>query len=93
MFFINRVLSFKIYDSYSLKDKRSTVKSLIKRIHNRYNVSIAEVGEQDMLNVSKIGIAITSSSQLIAQQTLDAVIEEIEARYEIEIFDIQDVVK
>ena len=62
MFFINRVLSFKIYDSYSLKDKRSTVKSLIKRIHNRYNVSIAEVGEQDMLNVSKIGIAITSSA-------------------------------
>ena len=90
MFFINRVLSFKIYDSYSLKDKRSTVKSLIKRIHNRYNVSIAEVGEQDMLNVSKIGIAITRSSQLIAQQTLDAVIEEIEARYEIEIFDIQE---
>lgn len=90
MFFINRVLSFKIYDSYSLKDKRSTVKSLIKRIHNRYNVSIAEVGEQDMLNVSKIGIAITSSSQLIAQQTLDAIIEEIEARYEIEIFDIQE---
>ena len=90
MFFINRVLTFKIYDSYSLKDKRSTVKSLIKRIHNRYNVSIAEVGEQDMLNVSKIGIAITSSSQLIAQQTLDAVIEEIEARYEIEIFDIQE---
>lgn len=90
MFFINRVLSFKIYDSYSLKDKRNTVKSLIKRIHNRYNVSIAEVGEQDMLNVSKIGIAITSSSQLIAQQTLDAVIEEIEARYEIEIFDIQE---
>ena len=88
MFFINRVLSFKIYDSYSLKDKRSTVKSLIKRIHNRYNVSIAEVGEQDMLNVSKIGIAITSSSQLIAQQTLDAIIEEIEAHYEIEIFDI-----
>lgn len=90
MFFINRVLSFKIYDSYSLKDKRSTVKSLIKRIHNRYNVSIAEVGEQDMLNVSKIGIAITNSSQLIAQQTLDTVIEEIEARYEIEIFDIQE---
>ncbi len=90
MFFINRVLSFKIYDSYSLKDKRSTVKSLIKRIHNRYNVSIAEVGEQDMLNVSKIGIAITSSSQLIAQQTLDAIIEEIEARYEIEIFEIQE---
>lgn len=90
MFFINRVLSFKIYDSYSLKDKRSTVKSLIKRIHNRYNVSIAEVGEQDMLNVSKIGIAITSSSQLIAQQTLDAIIEEIEAHYEIEIFDIQE---
>ena len=90
MFFINSVLSFKIYDSYSLKDKRSTVKSLIKRIHNRYNVSIAEVGEQDMLNVSKIGIAITSSSQLIAQQTLDAIIEEIEAHYEIEIFDIQE---
>ena len=90
MSFLNSEGSFRIYDSYSLKDKRSTVKSIITRIHNRYNVSIAEIGEQDMLNVSKIGIAIANSSQLVAQQTLATIIKEMEGRYEIEIFDIQE---
>lgn len=88
MSFINIEVSFKIYDSYSLKDKRSTVKSIVNRLHNRYNVSVAEIGEQDMLNVSKIGIAITNSSKLVANQMVEAILKEMEERYEIEIFEV-----
>lgn len=88
MSFINIEVSFKIYDSYSLKDKRSTVKSIVNRLHNRYNVCVAEIGEQDMLNVSKIGIAITNSSKLVANQMVEAILKEMEERYEIEIFEV-----
>lgn len=88
MAFTNVEVSFKIFDSYSLKDKRSTVKSILARVHNRYNVSVAEVGEQDMLNVSKIGIAVANASPIVAQQIVDTIIAEIEEKYEIEIFEI-----
>lgn len=34
--------------SRSLKDKRRVVKSLKEQIHNRYNCSVAEIGEKDL---------------------------------------------
>lgn len=81
-------VSFTIYDSYSLKDKRSTVKSIIHRMRQKYNISIAEVDRQDMLNVGCLGIAAVSSSALLARQMLEKVIRQMEEEYEIEIFDL-----
>ncbi|CZQ90920.1 Hypothetical protein Tpal_1330 [Trichococcus palustris] len=83
-------LSIRLFDSYSLKDKRSVVKSIIAKMHQRYNISIAEVADQDMLNQAVIGIAIVSSSMVLCQQVLDKVVEEIESNYEVEIFQIKD---
>lgn len=88
MAFVNVEASFTIYDSYSLKDKRSTVKSLIERLSKRHNVSMAEVGNQDMLNVSTIGIACVNSSSQLARKMVEKVLAEMEEQYEIEIFDI-----
>lgn len=89
-----KVLAVEIYirlfDSYSLKDKRSVVKSIVTKMHQRYNVSIAEVADQDMLNQAVIGIAIVNSSMVLCQQILDKVVEEIEGNYEVEIFEIKD---
>ncbi|AZP04537.1 DUF503 family protein [Jeotgalibaca ciconiae] len=86
--FINVEISFLIQDSFSLKDKRSTVKSIAKRMHQRHNASLAEVAKQDVLNIGCVGISVVSSSTLVAQQTVDQIIKEIEEMYEIEIFDI-----
>lgn len=83
-------LSMRLFDSYSLKDKRSVVKSIIAKMHQRYNISIAEVADQDMLNQAVIGIAIVNSSMVLCQQVLDKVVEEIESNYEVEIFQIKD---
>lgn len=88
MAFVNAEVSFTIFDSYSLKDKRSTVKSLVERLSKRYNVSMAEVGNQDMLNVSTVGIACVNSSRQLARQIVEKVLAEMEEQYEIEIFDI-----
>lgn len=87
MAFLNVEIHFQIFDSYSLKDKRSTVKSIVNRMHQRYNASLAEIGSQDVLNVGHVGIAIVNSSSLVAEQTLDQLLKEIEESYEIEIFE------
>lgn len=80
-------ISFTIYDSYSLKDKRSTMKSILKRMHQKYNVSIAEISQQEIWNVGCMGVAAVNSSALIARKILEQVMEQMEEEYEIEIFE------
>lgn len=41
----------------SLKGKRQIIKSIKDRIRNRFNVSIAEIGEYDLWQKSVLGIA------------------------------------
>ena len=43
------------------------MKSIIAKMHQRYNVSIAEVADQDMLNQAVIGIAIVNSSMVLCR--------------------------
>lgn len=74
-----------LMDSYSLKDKRSVVKSIIDRVHNRYNVSAAEVDENDLLNKGVIGFGIVSNNRQHAQKVLQQVQKEIEDLYPVEI--------
>ena len=55
----------KIYAPWvhSLKEKRMVVKSLCAKVKNKFNVSIAEVEDQDLHQSIVLGIAcITSSS-------------------------------
>lgn len=87
MAFLTLEVTFQIFDSYSLKDKRSTVKSIIHRMKNKYPVSLAEVADQDLLNQACIGIAVANSSKKVAQQIVDQLLREIESLYEIEIID------
>jgi len=51
------LLEIQIPGAVSLKDKRSVLQSLIKRIRNQYNVSATEVGCQDQWQRSEIGLA------------------------------------
>ncbi|MFQ5697911.1 MAG: DUF503 domain-containing protein [Myxococcota bacterium] len=41
------LLEFRLHEAGSIKDKRRVVRALKDRIAQRYNVSIAEVAEQD----------------------------------------------
>ena len=51
------LVKLKIYESNSLKDKRHVVKSIIGRIQSRFNVSIAEIDENDNWQISIIGFS------------------------------------
>jgi uncharacterized protein len=57
----------------SLKDKRSIVKSLIERLRGRFNVSVAEVADNDSRSSAVIGIAVVSNDKTHAATQLDVV--------------------
>ena len=62
-------LELHIPAAQSLKEKRGVVKSLKKRIQNRFNVSIAEVGGQDKWQVATLGMATVSTDAKVIDQT------------------------
>jgi len=59
----------------SLKEKRSIVKSLIARLGNRFNVSVAEVDQQDNRSSAVIGIAVVSNESRFIDQQLETVLK------------------
>lgn len=66
--------------AFSLKDKRRVVKSVIARVQNEFNVSIAEVDAQDVWKEAVLGVACVSTSQKYAHGQLEAVVHFIEAQ-------------
>jgi uncharacterized protein YlxP (DUF503 family) len=62
----------------SLKGKRSVIKSIITRVSREFNVSIAEVDEQDIWQRAVLGVACVSSSASYAHGQLERVVQWIE---------------
>lgn len=83
------LLTLLIFDSYSLKDKRSVLKSIIHKVHNKYNVSIAEVDENDIHNKSVLGISIVGNQKNICEQMFQDILDFIENNYPVEIIGIE----
>jgi uncharacterized protein YlxP (DUF503 family) len=50
-----------VRESRSLKDKRQVVKSIKDRLHNQFNVSVAEVEAQDHRQLVVLGFAMVSN--------------------------------
>jgi len=65
-------------EAHSLKDKRQPLRSILSRVRQNHNVSIAEVAHQD--NWQRAGLAVVGVNTARAQmeKTLDEIIREIE---------------
>ncbi|GMQ63625.1 MULTISPECIES: DUF503 domain-containing protein [Vallitalea] len=83
-------ITILILDSNSLKDKRSVIKSIIHKTHNKFNVSIAEVKDNDILNQGVLGLSIVSSNTQTTEQIFYSIIDFIEDDYPVEIVEISD---
>lgn len=63
---------------HSLKEKRMVVKSIIDKVKHKFNVSIAEIENQDLHQSIVIGIACVSNDKRHADSTMQNVINFIE---------------
>lgn len=71
-------LELEIPASRSLKDKRHVVKSVVARVRQDFNVSIAEVDSLDVWQSATLGIVCVSSDRAYAHGLLEKVIDAIE---------------
>ena len=72
---------------HSLKEKRMIVKSLVAKLRNRYNVSAAEIDEQDTHQIIVIGVAAIVPHNAFADSLMDDISLFIEENTEAEIID------
>ena len=74
-------------DSGSLKQKRSLLKSLITRVRNKCNVSVSEVGDQDLWQKAQICVAVVTNDTRYANQVLSQVVNLVERQDRLELID------
>jgi len=63
-----------IPDGHSLKAKRQVLLSLKDRLRGKFNVSIAEVGDQNLWQKAVLGIACVANESAYVNQVLDQAI-------------------
>ena len=61
-------------EAHSLKDKRHVVKSMLARLHNQFNVSAAEVEDQDLWQRAVLGVAVVTNDTRHANEVLSSVV-------------------
>ena len=71
----------------SLKDKRQVLRSLKDRIRQKFNVSVAEVDDQDVWQSGVLAVAIIATDKQYANQVLSQVVNFIERNPEANIRD------
>jgi uncharacterized protein YlxP (DUF503 family) len=81
-------IRFRLPENGSLKDKRRVLKSITSRVANKFNVSVAEVEDQDLWQLATLGISCVSNDKRHANEILSKVVDYItRARLEVEILD------
>lgn len=76
--------------NHSLKGKRQILKSLIARVRKDFNVSIAEVAQQDAWQAATLGVACVATDPAYAHGLLTKVVEAITAyRLDADVLDFE----
>ncbi len=71
----------------SLKEKRRILKSLMTRLRNDFNISIAEVDDNDRIRSAVLGAAIVSNSSSFGHQVINKVMFKLESSPEFNIIE------
>ena len=76
--------------SRTLKEKRTIVKSVVERLRNRFNASVAELDDLDAAGIATIGAAVLSNDRRHADEQAQAIAAAIEDwRLDAEVLEIR----
>jgi uncharacterized protein len=62
----------------SLKEKRHALRRIVDRVRARYNVSIAEVGDNDIWQRAVVGVTAVANDHSFVNEVLDKVVRDVE---------------
>ena len=71
-------LELFLHENFSLKGKRQVLRSIVQRARNKFNVSIAEVEDQDLWQKAVLGVCAVDNDRQRVNSVLDQVINFIE---------------
>jgi uncharacterized protein YlxP (DUF503 family) len=66
-------------ENHSLKGKRGVLKRIQAQVSNRFNISVAECGDQDLWQSAILGFGVVGTSQPIVEATLQKVVDFVDA--------------
>jgi uncharacterized protein YlxP (DUF503 family) len=82
-------IEFFLHENQSLKGKRKIVKSMVDRVRHKFNVSIAEVGSNDLWQKIELGVSAVGNDRRHIDSSLGNVLEYLESLCLAEILDTQ----
>jgi uncharacterized protein len=60
----------EVFGCHSLKEKRSVIKSLKDRLHDKFNISVAETGHHDLWQRAELTACLVSNDKKHAESVL-----------------------
>jgi uncharacterized protein YlxP (DUF503 family) len=69
-------LTLYIHGARSLKDKRQVLRKVVDRVRARYNVAMAEVGDQDIWQTAVVGVCAVANDHSFVNQVLDKIVRD-----------------
>lgn len=79
-------IQLRLPGNLSLKGKRRVIKSIISQIKNRFNISVAEVGDHNRWQLATIGLAVVSNDKRHADEILARAVTFVDTgRFEVEV--------
>ncbi|MFH1031907.1 MAG: DUF503 domain-containing protein [Chloroflexota bacterium] len=81
-------IKLRIPENSSLKGKRQVLRSITTRVRNKFNVSIAEIDDNDLWQLATLGISCTGNDTRHINEVLSKVVDLITgSSFDIEILD------
>ena len=68
------LITLQLPENHSLKGKRMLLRSVIDRVKHRFNVSIAEVADNDDWHLATLGVSCVSNDSRHANEVLSRVV-------------------
>ena len=83
-------VTLRLPENSSLKGKRQLVRSLTTRLHNKFNVAVAEVDDNDRWQIATLGVTCVSNDSAHAHEMLERVVTFIQqTRLDAELLDYE----
>ncbi|MHB1167943.1 MAG: DUF503 domain-containing protein [Longimicrobiales bacterium] len=83
------VWQLEVIGAQSLKEKRSVVKSLKTKLHDRFNVSVAETAHQDLWQRAELTACVAATDGKQADSVLESAHALVEREYRARIISVE----
>ena len=89
MIIVAAMITLVIPENDSLKGKRRVIKSLMERVRHKFDAAVAEVGDNDLWQKAKIGVALVGNDSHLLEARLQQIMKFMENQHQAEIIDSQ----